>query len=222
MVDNCGNSFYTGKEPEYNIEGVFIAMRETAKQLTNETMKKDKEGNTKITTKDIVGVGMFAAGLAVLSQISIPMPSGVPITLQTFAVALAGVVLAWKLGTASVLVYILLGAVGVPVFAGFTGGAQALVNYTGGFIWGFLGMALLCGIGVQMKNKIAGILLGTAGLAVCHLFGTIQFMVVMKMGLVESFLLASAPYLIKDVISVVLGFVVGGQIRTRLLKAGLL
>ena len=106
-------------------------------------------------------------------------------------------VLAWKLGTASVLVYILLGAVGVPVFAGFTGGAQALVNYTGGFIWGFLGMALLCGIGVQMKNKIAGILLGTAGLAVCHLFGTIQFMVVMKMGLVESFLLASAPYLIK-------------------------
>jgi biotin transport system substrate-specific component len=222
VVDNCGNSFYTGKEPEYNIEGVFIAMRETAKQLTNETMKKDKEGNTKITTKDIVGVGMFAAVLAVLSQISIPMPSGVPITLQTFAVALAGVVLAWKLGTASVLVYILLGAVGVPVFAGFTGGAQALVNYTGGFIWGFLGMALLCGIGVQMKNKIAGILLGTAGLAVCHLFGTIQFMVVMKMGLVESFLLASAPYLIKDVISVVLGFVVGGQIRTRLLKAGLL
>ncbi|MDE7275662.1 MAG: biotin transporter BioY [Lachnospiraceae bacterium] len=185
-------------------------------------MKKDKEGNTKITTKDIVGVGMFAAVLAVLSQISIPMPSGVPITLQTFAVALAGVVLAWKLGTASVLVYILLGAVGVPVFAGFTGGAQALVNYTGGFIWGFLGMALLCGIGVQMKNKIAGILLGIAGLAVCHLFGTIQFMVVMKMGLVESFLLASAPYLIKDVISVVLGFVVGGQIRTRLLKAGLL
>lgn len=118
-------------------------MRETAKQLTNETMKKDKEGNTKITTKDIVGVGMFAAVLAVLSQISIPMPSGVPITLQTFAVALAGVVLAWKLGTASVLVYILLGAVGVPVFAGFTGGAQALVNYTGGFIWGFLGMAPL-------------------------------------------------------------------------------
>lgn len=222
MVDNIKNSFYTVKEPEYSIEGVFIIMREAAKQLTDETMKKNKDGSAKITTKDIVGVGMFAAVLAVLSQISIPMPSGVPVTLQTFAVALAGVVLAWKLGTASVLVYILLGAVGVPVFAGFTGGAQALVNYTGGFIWGFIAMALLCGIGVRMNNKIAGILVGIAGLAVCHLFGTIQFMAVMKMGFVESFLLASAPYLIKDVISVVLGFVIGGQIRTRLLKAGLL
>lgn len=197
-------------------------MSGAVKQLTNNVMKKNKEGSTKISTKEIVSVGMFAAVLAVLSQISIPMPSGVPITLQTFAVALTGVVLAWKLGTASMLVYILLGAVGVPVFAGFTGGAQVLVNYTGGFIWGFIVMILLCGIGVQMENKIAGILLGIAGLAICHLFGTVQFMAVMKMGFAESFLLASAPYLIKDVISVVLGFVIGGQLRTRLLKAGLL
>lgn len=185
-------------------------------------MKKNKEGNAKITTKEIVSVGMFTAVLAVLSQLSIPMPSGVPVTLQTFAVALTGVVLAWKFGTASMLVYILLGAVGVPVFAGFSGGVQILVNYTGGFIWGFIVMTLLCGIGVQMKNKIAGILLGIVGLAICHLFGTLQFMFVMKMGFMESFLLASAPYLIKDVISVVLGFVIGGQLRTRLLKAGLL
>ena len=197
-------------------------MRGAAKQLTNETMKKNKEGNAKITTKEIVSVGMFAAVLAVLSQLSIPMPSGVPITLQTFAVALTGVVLAWKFGTASMLVYILLGAVGVPVFAGFSGGVQVLVNYTGGFIWGFIVMTLLCGIGVQMKNKMAGILLGIAGLVICHLFGTLQFMFVMKMGFMESFLLASAPYLIKDAISVVLGFVIGGQLRARLLKAGLL
>ncbi len=165
---------------------------------------------------------MFAAVLAVLSQISIPMPSGVPITMQTFAVALTGVVLAWKLGTASMIVYILLGAVGVPVFAGFSGGAQVLVNYTGGFIWGFIVMTLLCGVGVQMKNKAGGLFVGLAGLAVCHLFGTMQFMLVMKMGIVESFLLASAPYLVKDIISVVLGFVIGGRLRQRLLKAGLL
>lgn len=195
-------------------------MREA--QLTEEIGKKNSERNAKMTTKEIVSVGMFAAVLAVLSQISIPMPSGVPVTLQTFAVALAGVVLAWKLGTASMLVYILLGAVGVPVFAGFTGGAQVLVNYTGGFIWGFIVMIIFCGIGAQMKNKIIGILLGTAGLAVCHLFGTIQFMIIMKMGFAESFLLASAPYLIKDVISVVLGFIVGGQLRKRLMKVGLL
>lgn len=206
------------------------------KQLTEEVKKNQEEKcesecllkqterskRAKITTKEIVSVGMFAAVLAVLSQISIPMPSGVPITLQTFAVALTGVVLAWKLGTASVIVYILLGAVGVPVFAGFSGGAQVLVNYTGGFIWGFIVMTLLCGIGIQIKNKAIGILFGLMGLAVCHLFGTVQFMVVMKMGFMESFLLVSAPYLIKDVISVVLGFVIGGQLRARLLKAGLL
>ncbi|MCM1201809.1 MAG: biotin transporter BioY [Bacteroides fragilis] len=197
-------------------------MSKTAERSVNDMVKKEKEGAAKITTKEVVCVGMFAAVLAVLSQISIPMPSGVPITLQTFAVALTGVVLAWRLGTASMLVYILLGAAGVPVFAEFSGGVQVLVNYTGGFLWGFLFMTLFCGIGTQMKNRTAGILFGTAGLALCHLSGTLQFMIVMKTGFAESFLLASAPYLIKDIISVVLGFAVGGQIRTRLLKAGLL
>lgn len=198
-------------------------MSENMKQFSNGPMKKDEKVNkTGITTVEIVSVGMFAAVLAVLSQIAIPMPTGLPITLQTFAVALTGVVLSWRLGTASTLVYILLGAVGVPVFAEFSGGIQILLNYSGGFIWGFIMMALLCGIGTQMKNKIGGTLLGIAGLAVCHLFGVIQFMIVMKMGFLESFLMASAPYLIKDVISVILGFVVGSAIRIRLIKAGLL
>lgn len=167
-------------------------------------------------------MGMFAAILAVLSQISIPMPSGVPVTLQTFAVSLTGVILLWKLGTGSTLAYILLGAVGVPVFAGFSGGAQVLVNYTGGFIWGFIALTFLCGIGSLRENKTAGVLTGLAGLLICHVAGVIQFMIVMKMGLKESFLLASAPYVIKDIVSVIVAFVVGAQIRARLIKAGLL
>lgn len=195
-------------------------MRQLTKSETHEKTLSQKE--TKISTKEIVCVGMFAAVLAVLSQIAIPMPSGVPITLQTFAIALTGVVLAWKLGVTSTLVYILLGAVGVPVFSEFSGGLHVLVNYTGGFIWGFIVLTLLCGIGITLGNKLLGVLLGFVGLAVCHLFGVIQFMVVMKMGLMESFLLASAPYLIKDAISVILAFAVGSQIRARLLRAGLL
>lgn len=230
MVDNMTDSLYTVYEQdnaladcyardrnEYRIEGVFM-IREAVKQLSGET----KNPGAKITTKEIVGVGMFAAVLAVLSQISVPMPSGVPVTLQTFAVALTGVVLAWRGGTASVVIYILLGAVGAPVFANFSGGAQVLVSYTGGFLWGFIVMALLCGAGVRMKHVPYGILTGLAGLAVCHLCGVAQFMVVTKMGFLESFLLSSAPYLVKDVISVILAFVVGGRLRTRLLKAGLL
>ena len=224
MVDNIEKPLYTVERTDDVCLKIqqkgFYAMNEKVNQLTNKDATERKAG--KIATKEIVCVGMFAAILAVLSQISLPMPSGVPVTLQTFAVALTGVVLAWKLGTVSTLIYILLGAVGVPVFSGFSGGVQVLVNYTGGFIWGFIVMALLCGIGIQRKNKVLGMALGLAGLAVCHLFGVIQFMVVLKMGFAESFLLASMPYIIKDVISVVLAYMVGSQIRTRLIKAGLL
>lgn len=173
-------------------------------------------------TKAVVEIAMFAAVIAVLSQLSIPLPSGVPITLQTFAVALVGVVLGWKYALASVGVYILLGAVGVPVFAGFVGGAQVLVGYTGGFVWGFLFMAALCGAGSVRKNKFFGFMVSMAGLAICHLFGVVQFMLVMRTGLAESFLIVSAPYLIKDIVSVILGFMVGLRIRGRLMRAGLL
>ena len=185
-------------------------MSGTTNQLTKGAGEdREQKKTARLTTKNIVCMGMFAAILAVLSQISIPMPSGVPI-------------LSWKLGTGSTLVYILLGAVGAPVFAGFSGGAQVLVNYTGGFIWGFIAMTFLCGIGILRENRVTGILTGLAGLLLCHVFGVIQFMIVMKMGWKESFLLASAPYVIKDILSVILAFVVGAQIRARLLKAGLL
>ena len=123
--------------------------------------------------------GMFAAVIAVLAQVALPMPSGVPVTLQTFAIALTGVVLGAKLGMAAAGVYILLGAVGVPVFSGFAGGLGILFGKSGGFIWGFLFLALLCGLGCQIKNKVVGWGLGIVGLAVCHLLGIFQFMVLM-------------------------------------------
>ena len=197
-------------------------MNNTIKNFKQEEKTQFKKNVAEITTKDIVCTGMFAALLSILSQISVPFPSGVPVTLQTFAVALTGFVLSWKLGAASTLVYILMGAVGVPVFSGFLGGVQVLVNYTGGFIWGFIGMAVLCGLAAEKSNKVLVALLSLAGLSACHIFGVVQFMLVMKMGFVESFLLASAPYIIKDIISVILAYVLGSQIRKRLLKAGLL
>ena len=94
-----------------------------------------------------VMAGVFAALLVVLSQVSIPLPTGIPVTLQTFAVALCGCVLGPAVGSAAVGVYLALGAVGVPVFAGFSGGAGALVGMTGGYLWAFLPMAFLCGLG---------------------------------------------------------------------------
>ena len=95
----------------------------------------------KLKTKDIVFIGIFAALMAICSWISIP--TTVPFTLQTFAVFMAVGVLGGKRGTLSVLVYILLGAIGVPVFAGFAGGLGILTGSTGGYILGFLFSALI-------------------------------------------------------------------------------
>ncbi len=97
-------------------------------------------------------MGMFTAVLSVLSILTIPMPTGVPVTLQTFAMALCGYVLGWKKGTSSTLIYILLGTVGVPVFAGMTGGPSWLAGYSGGFIWGFIFLTMLCGVGMAQKQ----------------------------------------------------------------------
>ena len=176
----------------------------------------------RVSTRSIVITGMFAAVIAVLAQVALPMPSGVPVTLQTFAIAWTGVVLGAKLGMAAAGVYILLGAVGVPVFSGFAGGLGILFGKSGGFIWGFLFLALLCGLGCQIKNKVVGWGLGIVGLAVCHLLGIFQFMVLMKMGFAESALLVSVPFLIKDVVSVAFAFVLGLQIRKQLFRADIL
>ena len=90
--------------------------------------------------------GLFAAVLAILSQLAIPMPGAVPLTLQTFGVALCAYVLGWKLGTLSYLVYFLLGLVGVPVFSNFTGGISKLFGPTGGFLIGFFLLSVGCGL----------------------------------------------------------------------------
>lgn len=176
----------------------------------------------KMTTQSVVLVGMFAAILAVLSQISIPMPSGVPVTMQTFAVALTGCVLGWKKGTMASVIYIVLGGVGVPVFSGFAGGLGILFGKTGGFIFGFIFLALLCGLAVVVKNKVLGGILAACGLLICHVLGILQFMLLMKMSFWSSAVLVSVPYLIKDVISIVLAFVVGAILRKSLNAANIL
>lgn len=95
------------------------------------------------STYNLVLTGMFAAVLAVISQISIPMPTGVPITIQVFGIALTGIVLGWKLGLSATIAYILLGAVGLPIFSNFQGGVHVLTGMTGGYILGWPVMAVL-------------------------------------------------------------------------------
>ncbi|WP_051540146.1 biotin transporter BioY [Ruminococcus sp. FC2018] len=178
------------------------------------------------TTRNLVFMGLFAAVTAVLSQISLPLPTNVPLTLQTFAVALAGYFLGWLKGGISILVYVLVGAVGAPVFAGFKGGFGVITGPTGGFIIGFVIMAVLCGLGSNFFNKknaisvIAGILFGIAGLAVCHAFGCVHFAITSGQSLWNAFLVVSVPYLVKDVISVAAAYFICRELRHRLIKSG--
>lgn len=176
----------------------------------------------RLTAKTIATIGMFTAILSVLSILTIPMPSGVPLTLQTFAMALCGYVSGPKRGTASTLLYILLGTVGIPVFAGMTGGPSWLAGYSGGFIWGFIFLTLLCGIGMQQKKPVFRITFGITGLLVCHLLGVVQFSLVSSTALWASFLTVSVPYLFKDILSVVGAYLVALPVRRALLAGNML
>ncbi len=173
------------------------------------------------SAQKLVLVGMFAALLAVLSQLSIPMPTGVPITLQTFAVALTGYVLGWKLGTAATLIYLLIGAAGMPVFSNFSGGPGAFAGMTGGFLWGFVVMTFLCGAGMEQKNKIALSGFSIAGLAACHLLGIWQFMFVTDLAFIPAAMAASVPYLVKDAVSLIAAYIAAKMVRKALRAAGI-
>ena len=174
--------------------------------------------SAKKKTLSLVTAALFTALTAVCSQIAIPMPTQVALTLQTFAVALCGYVLGVKWGLASILSYVVLGVVGVPVFSGFRGGIQVLFGSSGGFIFGFIIFAALCGVSLLIKNKALKLLCGLGGLVICHIIGIIQFAVIYKTDFISSFLMVSAPYLIKDVVSVAAAFFLSLYIRKLLAK----
>ena len=170
-----------------------------------------------LKTIDIVYIGIFAALMAVCSWISIPVPAPfVPFTLQTFAVFLSVCLLGGFRGTLSVLVYILLGAVGLPVFAGFSGGAGILAGTTGGYIIGFLLAALtmwLCEflLGKRFWAYAAAMFLG---LLVCYTFGTVWFMAVYSRtsgtaGLLTVLGWCVFPFIIPDLLKIALALFIG-------------
>lgn len=178
----------------------------------------------RISIKNIVMIGMFAAFLAVMSQISLPMPTGVPITIQVFAVALVGVVLGWKMGLMAVIVYILIGAVGAPVFANFQGGVHVIAGVAGGYIIGWPVMAALCGIrpklGNAKLNLAANIVLSLIGLAVCEGVGALQWALLSDGNLQAIIIYSFTAFIPKDIILTVLAVVVGRQVRRLVERTG--
>ena len=153
---------------------------------------------------DIIFIALFVAIIAVCSQIIIPFGQ-IPFTLQTLAVLLSASLLGAKRGSCSVFIYILLGAVGLPVFSGFSGGLSFLLGPTGGYIIGFLFTAFIVGfITEKLGDKHWVLALSMAlGILVCYAFGTMWFCIIMKRDILYGLLWCVVPYIIPDVIKIV-------------------
>ena len=184
--------------------------------MAAKTDKIEKPSEKKIIrTLDITYIGAAVALITICSWISIP--TTIPFTLQTFAVMLTVLLLGGMRGTIAIIVYILLGAVGVPVFSGFSGGIGKLMGPTGGYIIGFLGTALVMWgfekfLGKKLWINIAAIVLG---LIVCYALGTMWFIKLYtaddgsKATLAMALSWCVVPYLIPEVIKVVLALTLG-------------
>lgn len=172
-------------------------------------------------TYDMAYTAMFAVLIAVCSWISIP--TVVPFTLQTFAIFLAVSVLGGRRGTLSIVVYVLLGAVGIPVFAGFKGGIGVLLNTTGGYIVGFIFAGLVMWLmETLLGRKLWVQALGMAlGMVTYLTFGTAWFMAVylhqtgaVSLGTVLGWCVI--PFLIPDIVKLLLALSLGNILRRRL------
>ena len=165
--------------------------------------------------KSTAFVGLMAAMIAVISVWQIPLPFlTVPLTFQTFAVCLSGSALGRWRGTLATTVYVALGCIGLPVFAGFQGGMGVILSPLGGFIFGFLPFAFLCGIGKEKKLYIR-IMLCLLGLLLCHLCGILWYALISKVSIGAAFLAGSLPFIIKDVFFTVLAVLLAQILEKR-------
>ncbi len=204
-----------------NVKAVSETVNKTVDKTVDKTVGKtvDKAGGIK--TLDMVYIAISAALIAVCSWISIP--TTVPFTLQTFAVFFVLLALGGRRGTIATVIYVLLGAVGLPVFAGFKGGIGALLGNTGGYILGFILMGLI----YMLITKIMGektavtIIALVIGLAVCYAFGTAWFMYVYMrdtgaVGVMTVLSWCVIPFLLPDLLKMALAFVISKRVRPML------
>lgn len=175
-------------------------------EMTMEAVKQRSK------TYDLVYISILVVLITVCSWISIPLT--VPVTLQTFGVFTAVGLLGGKRGTLAVLVYILMGTIGIPVFSGFTGGIGILAGTTGGYIAGFLFSALIMWGMEKLFGRSILVLTGSMvlGLLVCYAVGTLWFMAVYAassgaVGILTVLGWCVFPFIIPDIAKIVLALI---------------
>ena len=189
---------------------------------------ENKTGRKKLVR--LLLISLMAAVTAVCAWITIPAP--VPFTLQTFAVFLTLVLLGGKDGTISVLLYLTVGATGLPVFSSFKGGVGVLAGPTGGYLFGFLVIGLLYWLVTALyigkakeengkeskKRHIAELVTLACGLLLCYLFGTIWFLTATggweaENGIGSALMLCVVPFLLPDAVKLILAYLIGKRVN---------
>ena len=191
--------------------------------LLNERGKIMNYENTKVSrnsqTYAMVSTALMTAVTCILAPLSVPI-GPVPISFTNLAIYISLYLLDWKRGTVSYFLYLLIGFAGLPVFSGFTGGVAKLVGPTGGYIVGFIPMAIIAGLVIdrfkQRWLQLLGMIVGTA---ICYALGTAWFC--MQAGYTVSAALAVCvfPFIPADLVKMLIAMTIGPEIRKRMESA---
>ena len=171
--------------------------------------------------KIMILIALFAAITAVCSQITVPL-GPVPFTLQTLAIALTAIILG-RYGGLAILLYLIIGAIGVPVFSGFKAGIPVLVGPTGGFLIGFTLAAFIMGLVIDRMNLsfAKALIINILGLALVYAIGVTQLKLLMDLTWVKAMSLGMIPFILPDLLKIGIASYLGVLIRRRLHTAGL-
>lgn len=175
--------------------------------------------NSNANIRFITTTALMTAVICILAPLSIPI-GPVPISLTNLAIYFTMYILDTKRGTIAYLIYLLLGLAGLPIFSNFTGGPQKLFGPTGGYLIGFIPMALITGLVVDRfyKKRILCIIVMEASTWICYLFGSAWLMVSMKITFKAALMAGVIPFIIEDFIKMVLAGIFGPVLRDRLRK----
>jgi biotin transport system substrate-specific component len=179
--------------------------------------------NQQVKLRMMIVTALFSAIIGVLAQITIPLPL-VPITGQTLAIGLAATILGSRYGSFSVILYLIIGSSGVPVFAEFSGGFSKLIGPTGGYLVGFLPTAFLIGwfmekTSFNLKNAVIA---NSIGMLITLTFGTAWLKVAANLSWTAAFAGGFTPFIVVGLIKASLASWIGILVRNRLISAKLL
>ncbi len=173
----------------------------------------------KITIKDMTQIALMAAILCVIAPLSIPLPTGVPLTLAVFIIYLTGIILGSKKAVIAIGIYIVLGALGLPVFSGYSGGLAKLVGPTGGYIIGYLFSGFFTGLFAEKSKNLGIIFVGMlVGMVFCLGLGTGWLAVVNGMTLKAALLAGVVPFILWDMLKLIAALVIGLSVKKILVK----